>query len=517
MRGQCAFEPIADRRGFWRCALCRWENKRPLDRPPRRNCPLAPTRPQRPSGQRSADQVQRLLESYRGDCDRFLPNEVCADAPGCKRSGDAWRRRVADYRWSCPLGKWPRPLPIGEMTACITAWRRPDSLARLLASIERFYPDLRVDVEDTGGNLSAGRNRLAARCKTDLCVILEDDFEFTAGGDPLAALQGVLAADSEVGVACGNLLMNGRVRGYNSDLRVFRGALERRPPADQWRQTPQGVLYRYVDLGWNWFCARVETLRGLPWDEQLELAEHAAWFLQLQRQGLWRVAHVPAALIAHHKDRPTAEYAAARKRANHYSATLRKRHGFDRVRELPPPAIRPRQNGRTFATPELRRLAREAAVDFAREFAGVFPICGTLLGAVRGGDVIEHDSDVDFGCLDWPAAALRPTVFALIKRYHHNGQLVELVYRHPNGVKVDLFLFLREQAERLFVIYGDEFANRPAVVRRFPAEIVERLERRELWGHTFTFLAEPEQFLAANYGPGWKTPDPKWQYGGLQQ
>ena len=322
VRGDCSFEPIAGRGGFWRCRLCGWSNKNRLDRAPRRNCTKAPRKGRRPAGQRSAEQVERLVATICSDCERFLISEVCADLPGCKRSGRKWREQMRDHRLTCPLGKWPRALPLESVTACVTAYKRPQSLRRLLESIERFYPNLPVLVEDTGGNLSAGRNRLVEQCKTDFVLILEDDFEFTAGDDPLAAFQDVLDSDPEVGVACGNLVIGGRVRSYTSDLRVFRNLLERSPPADSWRETPGGVLYRYCDLGWNWFCARVETLRGLPWDERLELAEHAAWFLELRRQGLWRVAHVPAAVIAHHKDRPTAEYNAERKRARDYGPLL---------------------------------------------------------------------------------------------------------------------------------------------------------------------------------------------------
>ena len=75
-------------------------------------------------------------------------------------------------------GRGAGKLPADLVTVGITTYLRPQSLQRLRESIRRFYPDLPVVVEDTGSNLSRGRNRLARLVATPLLLLCEDDFEF---------------------------------------------------------------------------------------------------------------------------------------------------------------------------------------------------------------------------------------------------------------------------------------------------------------------------------------------------
>jgi len=190
---------------------------------------------------------------------------------------------------------------------------------------------LAVDVEDTGGNLSAGRNRLVARCKTPFVLILEDDFEAIPTSN-LDSLCDVLNADEQLGLVCGSLIEGGRITAHAKDTRLFRGVLEATsPPADPWRLTVSGVRWRFCDAAANFLLARREVLVENPWDERLELMEHAPWFWTLKDRGLWKVGYTEDACLIHYRDRPTGEYTSHRSRTAPFTELVRTEYGFSRV------------------------------------------------------------------------------------------------------------------------------------------------------------------------------------------
>jgi hypothetical protein len=228
-------------------------------------------------------------------------------------------------------------LGLRDVTACVTAYMRPDCLQRLMDSIQQHYPDLRVEVEDTRGNLSRGRNQLVARCETELCLILEDDFEF-APATKIERLLEILNYDVEVGVAGGSVRQtNTKLAQFPDnqsarDLRLFRNVLEEWvPPAGRWHSISEGVRYQYCDMVTNFFLARREVLEENPWDEELELGEHAPWFLMLRQQANWRTAYTNDVVIDHHRARPTPEYEAQRKREHRFRERRALKYGFDRT------------------------------------------------------------------------------------------------------------------------------------------------------------------------------------------
>jgi hypothetical protein len=331
MLGKCFLQPIDSRPGFYHCALCGWENKTPRDRPPRRNCGKAPNKTHYPLGLRSEEEVQRLIDEHCADCDHFPITEICALDKECWKTttSEQWRRKARDRRYNCALGLWKanrksaattqlRPdgkATLADVTACITTFKRPDSLKRLLASLERHCPVLPVKVEDTNGNLSAGRNRLVAKCATPFILIMEDDFEFTARTD-LEPFCQVLNADSTVGAVAGNLELKGKSTHWSYDLRVFRGKGILEQPTSKWMVTEEGAFYRYTDTCYNFLLARREMLEQLPWDNVLALQEHAPWCLRVKQHGYWRIAHCPAVVVRHHIDRPTPEYTQMRNRTD---------------------------------------------------------------------------------------------------------------------------------------------------------------------------------------------------------
>lgn len=238
----------------------------------------------------------------------------------------------------CPdYAKEPEPLQF-HVTIGITTYLRPRSLERLLRSLEAFYPGWTIDVEDTGGNLSAGRNRLVERCQTPYFLLLEDDFEVT-GESRIESLASVLQTDSDVGVVCGGLRHKpwDKIDAYATNLRLHRGRMEVSDSREDWETTGRAI-YRKCDMGYNFFLARTQVLRDCPWDEHLELHEHAAWFWDLKQQGRWRVSYSPGCVAWHWKDRPSEEYSQQRSRTKKFTPVLQERYGFSKVGYDPDPA-----------------------------------------------------------------------------------------------------------------------------------------------------------------------------------
>jgi hypothetical protein len=279
------------------------------------------------------EKAERLILEYcqSGPCPHYV-ERMCQLDRGCKSCGtpDKWRRQLENGR-ACPLGLWDDVEPLTEQseqlggarwdntTILITAFKRPESLARLEKSIQRYLPQAKYTVLDTDGNISKGRNQLVAECETEYCMIWEDDFEITQHSN-LGALFYVLNQDADVGMVGGNLFIRGRTEWTCGDLRLFRDRLElHKPPADPWRWCPQSVRYRYCDMIANFFLARTEVLREHPWDESLEIMEHMTYFWKFREAARWRVAWTDCAWAIHHRDHNDPEYRKWRvHRINHF-------------------------------------------------------------------------------------------------------------------------------------------------------------------------------------------------------
>jgi|GEM_PF-6813298 len=284
---------------------------------------------------RSKEEVEKIVATYCRECPHYL-DERCTHRGcyGCRNPEKIdWLAYVRKPIAECPIGFWGKDAQeLDHCTIGVTAYRRPDSLARLLASIKEFYPDWPVLVEYTGGNLSEGRNRIVQQAETEAVCIVEDDFEFTERTD-LRAMLDVLRVRG-VGVVCGALEVRGEVQRYATDLRLNGAILEAvEPPAGGVQVTPGGTPYQVCDMGWNFIVTRRRVVEKAPWDQALELNEHAAWFASVKRLGVFKVAFTPSSIVRHHQDRPEG-YQQQRNRSVGFKKEMHQRHGFHTVQHL---------------------------------------------------------------------------------------------------------------------------------------------------------------------------------------
>jgi hypothetical protein len=159
--------------------------------------------------------------------------------------------------------------------------------------------------------------------------------------------------------------------------------------------------------------------------------------------------------------------------------------------------------------------ATEAVLAAVRA-TGVEPFLayGTLLGAVREGAVLGHDSDADLGYVSRhtdPVDVIRES-FDIQRRLAADGWDIS---RYSGGAfkisvteadvtrGLDVFGGFMDQG-RLYLMgeVGVDFD--PAWV--FP------LGTAELEGRAMPVPARPEKFLEAMYGPAWKVPDPAFKF-----
>ncbi|MDN5895337.1 MAG: class I SAM-dependent methyltransferase [Nocardioides sp.] len=144
-----------------------------------------------------------------------------------------------------------------------------------------------------------------------------------------------------------------------------------------------------------------------------------------------------------------------------------------------------------------------------------FPAYGTLLGAVRDGALIGHDSDADIGYVS------RETVPVDVIResFRLQRSLADMGYRITRysgaGFKVDV----REAdgSTRGLDVFGGFFDGEQLVLMGeirtpFRKDWVFPLGTTTLEGRTLPAPANTDKFLAATYGESWRVPDPAFAF-----
>jgi SAM-dependent methyltransferase len=153
----------------------------------------------------------------------------------------------------------------------------------------------------------------------------------------------------------------------------------------------------------------------------------------------------------------------------------------------------------------------------ALEEAGVRPFLayGTLLGAVRDGTFIGHDSDADLAYVsshEHPVDAVMES-FRLHRRLlrmgfeivRHSGLAFKVIVRESDGSPRGLDVFGGLMREGTLYLMGE-------VGHPFSVEWLEPRSEVTLAGRVFPAPHAPEHLLEAMYGPGWRVPDPAYKF-----
>jgi SAM-dependent methyltransferase len=157
------------------------------------------------------------------------------------------------------------------------------------------------------------------------------------------------------------------------------------------------------------------------------------------------------------------------------------------------------------------------AIDDLREHAGVAAYLnyGALLGAIREGRMLAHDSDTDLCYLSVHTSpadivlesyritrAMRARGWRVLRM---SGGDVKLLLPLSDGRVCHIDVFAAFYVEGTFFQLG----NRSGTL---PRSAIEPFSTITLHGHEFPAPRDPEAMLAFLYGPRWRTPDPSFRY-----
>ncbi len=201
----------------------------------------------------------------------------------------------------------PMRASLDDVTVMIKTFERPAILARLLRSIRRLYPGLRVIVVDDSrrpvvldgvdtvvlpydSGVSAGRNAGLARVETPFFVLADDDFVFfrkTRLGPTLERMR----AHPELDIVGGTVVDLPFYRTISMRGRRVPGAVDEKPAPG----TIAGLERR--ELIANFFVGRTERVRLVGWENALKRVDHADFFGRAR--GVLTVVEDPGLEVLH--------------------------------------------------------------------------------------------------------------------------------------------------------------------------------------------------------------------------
>lgn len=175
---------------------------------------------------------------------------------------------------------------------------------------------------------------------------------------------------------------------------------------------------------------------------------------------------------------------------------------------------------------EGRKMPQETALNVLKEIGDTLTKqnvnwwlhAGTLLGAVRDGDFIKHDTDLDLGV---EAKTMNSKVISELTSKGYKltsvwGRLkdgFEFTFE-KDGIRCDLFFFYEggrgKKGKKWHSLYHDW--NKEGALKTDAIFEPFEIEHMEFLQHKFPVPTEKENYLAQHYGDDWKTTKTTWNY-----
>lgn len=239
-------------------------------------------------------------------------------------------------------GKVPEPVKdqavglsreVSDVTIVVKSFCRHVSLWRFVVSAKRWYPNVPIIVCDDSfadtslwtdalkevsempgvtlvrlpydSGLPAGRNAAVAAAKTSRIILCDDDFVVTEE----TRIENLLSIlDTGYDIVGGVVRMDG-ARPENWTGRIsYTGTAPNRTvhltPLENAAIEVNGLHCQDTDITLNFFAAKTESLRRVPWDTRYKITdEHVDSFLEWNRAG-FKIAWTKSCVIGHWQESP---------------------------------------------------------------------------------------------------------------------------------------------------------------------------------------------------------------------
>lgn len=248
---------------------------------------------------------------------------------------------------------------------CITTFKRPQALERLLDSIVAYYPTANIYVADQNEKLDRAfyrslrmklqrmglikrlavdhlpydcglgyaRNYLMTKTPNMYKVILDDDMVFTEETD-IGKMVELMKANPKCGIVGGLVKQLGHEVHFEFKLGVEGGTILQYPDKEQYRHH-EGIKYKKTGCVLNFAMMRKDMFVYIQWDNDLKVSEHTDFYLRMKHVPMY-ILYTPDVVIDHPpapKDWRYREYKELRQRQEFTIKMLRK-HGADRMKYL---------------------------------------------------------------------------------------------------------------------------------------------------------------------------------------
>jgi glycosyltransferase involved in cell wall biosynthesis len=236
-----------------------------------------------------------------------------------------------------------------DVTLVVKTFERPQAPHRLIESVRRIYPEMRVVLVDDSADplevvpdrveycrltfnsgLAAGRNEGLRRVTTPYVLFADDDHVFTEDTDVEKMLRVLQTKQFDI-VSCRSIEHRS---GTNETWeKHYAGTID---VIDHVYHHRIGVAAGYrkglpvYGIVLNFFLADRSRLGDDPWDPRLKIGvEHADFFLTAKRRGLLSTK-ISTAAIHHHADWSSESYMSFRADVDRYTALWRDKWGIER-------------------------------------------------------------------------------------------------------------------------------------------------------------------------------------------
>jgi len=201
------------------------------------------------------------------------------------------------------------PLTEEKLTAVVKTFERPETLKRLLDSLFRLYPRMRVIVADDSreptedprvrtirlpfdSGVSAGRQAALEAVETPYLLLLDDDFVFYRETD-LEAAMAIMEREPRIDIMGGRVVNLPSMR--SNDYRWARLY----PTKARSLVSPGSMIggLEVYDKVANFYIARTDSLKKVGWDPRIKRLDHADFFTRAK--GVLLTVYNPDLKILH--------------------------------------------------------------------------------------------------------------------------------------------------------------------------------------------------------------------------